>query len=289
MSYVGDAFVNLKQGLEITDTEQQLAQNRRQAIYDHIDSNWDITRAFLTGSYGRHTKTKKLKDVDIFVEIDPSGSQAGLRHATPASVLADLAAVLEKKYPNKVRVDVVACVVDFGADEITSFEIVPAFARSKGGFEIPDTTTGGWLATDPERHAEAATEKNAACDSKWVPLVKMIKGINRENGEPINPSFLIEVMALALVRTPFGRYQDEISGFLASAADQIQNDWPDPAGLGPAVNRSMNTDARSHAADHLRAWQLTSEKAIDLEDGGSDRAAVEKWRELFGSRMPRPQ
>lgn len=289
MSYVTDAFASLKQALEITATEQQLAKNRRQAIYDHIASNWDITRAFLTGSYDRHTKTKKLRDVDVFVVIDLDGSQGGLRKATPASVLSDLAAILEKKYPGKVRIDVVACVVDFGADEITSFEIVPAFALSQGGFEIPDTTSGGWVTTNPEFHATAATAKNAVCDGKWVPFVKMIKGINRENGDPIDPSFLIEVMALVLVRTPFGRYQDEIAGFLASAADQISNDWPDPAGLGPAVNRSMNSYARSQAATQLRVWQLIAEQAIDLEDEGSERAAVEKWRELFGNRMPRPQ
>lgn len=288
MSYVADAFSNLKSALEITQTEQQQASSRRQAIYDHVGDHWDITSAFLTGSYDRHTKTKKLKDVDIFVVVDPDGDQASLRQRGPSAVLDDLKVVLDQKYPGQVAVDVVACVISFGTDEIMSFEVVPAFDRPGGGYEIPDTATGGWIATDPTKHAEATTAKNTACDGKWVPFVKMVKGINREAGEPIEPSFLIEVMALDLIREPFGRYQDEIASFCASAADQVADDWPDPAGLGPAVNRTMSTWDRQQAAAQFKAWQLTAEQAIDLEDGGSERAAVEKWRELFGNRMPRP-
>lgn len=288
MSYVGQAFANLKSALEITATEQTLASSRRQAIYDHLISHWDITSAFLTGSYDRHTKTKKLKDVDIFAVIDPAGGQTHLRDQGPAAVLEALREVLDKKYPGRVTIDVLACVISFGTEEILSFEVVPAFDRSGGGYEMPDIASGGWIATDPTRHAEATTKKNAACDEKWVPFIKMIKGINREAGDPINPSFLLEVMGLDLIREPFGRYQDEIATFLASAADQVHRDWPDPAGLGPPVNRAMTDWERSEAARTFRAWQHTAEAAIDLEDAGSERSAVEKWRELFGNRMPRP-
>lgn len=288
MAYVADAFTNLKSALEITQTEQQLASSRRQAIYDHLGAYWGISSAFLTGSYDRHTKTKKLKDVDIFAVIDPDGAQASLRQRGPAAVLGDLKDVLDKKYPGQVTVDVVACVISFGSEEIMSFEVVPAFDRTGGGYEIPDTATGGWIATDPTKHADATTAKNAACDGKWVPFVKMVKGMNREAGEPIDPSFLIEVMALDLIREPFGRYQDEIASFCASAADQVTADWDDPAGVGPAVNRTMSSWERQQAGLQFKAWQRTAEEAIDLEDGGSERAAVEKWRELFGNRMPRP-
>lgn len=287
MAYVTEAFTNLKSELEITTSEQNLASSRRQAIYDHLHDHWDITTAFLTGSYDRHTKTKKLKDVDIFVVIDPDGAQGELRKLGPNPALKALKEVLEKTYPARVTIDVLACVISFGSEEILSFEVVPAYEHSAGGYEIPDLATGGWIRTDPTRHAEATTAKNDACDGKWVPFIKMVKGINREASEPIQ-SFLLEVMGLDLIREPFGRYQDEIATYLASAADQIVIDWPDPAGLGPAVNRSMAHWERTHAASQLRGWQRTAEQAIDLEDAGRERAAVEKWRELFGNRMPRP-
>ena len=288
MGYVADAFDNLKSALEITATEQRLASNRRQAIYDHLNSNWGIDRAFLTGSYARHTKTKKLKDVDIFAVLDPKGAQAGLRQASPAAVLEDLREVLEMKYPDRVTIDVLACVISFGTEDIMSFEVVPAFERASSGYEIPDTNSSNWIATDPLKHAEATTAKNQACDGKWVPFIKMVKGMNREAEEPVTPSFLLEVMALDLVREPFGQYQDEIATFCASAADRVAEDWPDPAGLGPAVNRGVSTYDRQQVSQQFQDWQHTAEHAIDLEESGKERAAVETWRELFGYRMPRP-
>lgn len=288
MSYVIEAFDNLKHALEITGTEQRLAAARRQGIYESLGDDWDLTAAFLTGSYGRHTKTKKLKDVDIFAVLDPEGSQGDLRQAAPSRVLADLKAVLGGHYPGRVTIDVLACAISFGSEEIMSFEVVPAFERAAGGYEIPDKASGRWIPTDPTVHADLATAKNKECGEKWVPVVKMLKGINRHRGEPIQPSFLIEVMALSLIRPPFGRYQDEIAGFLSSASDCATDDWGDPAGLGPTINRAATRAERQAIGQHFHRWQMIAEAAIDLEDGGRERAAVEKWRELFGERMPRP-
>jgi hypothetical protein len=121
-----------------------------------------------------------------------------------------------------------------------------------------------------------------------VPFVKMIKAINRELGEPVSPSFLLEVIAMGVVKPPFGRYQDEIVLFLATAADQIHLPWPDPAGIGPDVNSIMTSGQKAAAASELRGALTIAEAAVDLEDDGQERAAVEQWRKLFGNRMTRP-
>jgi hypothetical protein len=138
------------------------------------------------------------------------------------------------------------------------------------------------------KHADLVTSKNKECDARFVPFIKMVKGINREASEPIEPSFLLEVMGLDLVLPPFDRYRDEIRFFLASVADRITDDWPDPAGLGPDVNSRVPAWRRSELVDIVRGWLATAEEGLLLENDGRDRAAVEKWRELFGWRMPRP-
>lgn len=285
MSYVDDAFANLKGQLEITNTESELAQRRHKEIRDHVASEWELEDDFLTGSYRRHTKTKKLKDVDIFVVVKRDGAQGHLRDLGPSALLAELKRLLEKKYAS-VTIDRMACVIDFGADEIVSFDVVPAFKRDGGGYEIPDTQTG-WIATNPKRHHELTSAKNAACDEKWVPFVKMVKGANRELGDVVAPSFLLEVMALDLVTSPFGRYQDELVFFFATAAEQLDQPWPDPAQLGPDVN-SMSASERQTARTSLLEAQRIAERAVWLEDEGQEKAAVEEWRKLFDWRMPRP-
>lgn len=288
MGYVDEAFEKLRKNLEITQTERDFASRKHNEIRDHITSEWDLSDDFLTGSYRRETKTKRLKDVDIFVVIDPDGNQGSLRNETPSRILGDLHSLLQKKYDQVVE-DGFACTVSFGPEEeIASFDIVPAYSRSGGGYEIPDARRGRWIATNPKVHAEMTTDKNESCGKKFIPLTKMLKAINREHDETIKPPFLLEVIGYAVVEPPFGRYQDEIRWFLATAHDRIESKWADPAGLGPDINDTWSASDHQKAKSMLGDWLAIAERAIWLEDDGQERAAVEEWRKLFGSRMPRP-
>jgi predicted nucleotidyltransferase len=285
MSYIDDAFDGLKSTLEIGDTERAQAITRHNLIRDHIAKSWRLSDHFLTGSYARDTKTKRLKDVDIFVVIDSSGPQKSLAAGSGHDAIRALRDVLATNW-NDVDTDDNVVIVNYAGEDVTSYEVAPAFARKGAGYRIPNGAN--WMDTDPTKHADLVTAKNKKCDQKFVPFVKMLKGINREANEPVSPSFLIEVMALALVLEPFGRYRDEIRFFLASAADRIADDWPDPAGLGPNVNAGLGASRRRELADILRGWLRVAENALLLENDGKERAAVEQWRSLFGWRMPRP-
>jgi hypothetical protein len=291
MGYVDDAFAGLRHNLEITQTERDTAVRRHHAIRDFVRSRWNLEDDFLTGSYRRDTKTKKLKDIDIFAVIDPGGPQGGYRGQPPGKVLQALEDLLRERWPDASR-DGMAVVIHYGKDDdVMSVDVVPAFDRNGGGYVVPDPGAGRWIATNPKIHHELSTAKNTECDGKFVPFVKMVKGINRELGElgePVSPSFLLEVMAQSLVKAPFGRYQDETALFLATAADQLGREWPDPAGLGGDVNTVMGPAQKVAAAAALHGARLTAERAIDLEDDGQERAAYDEWKKLFGNRITRP-
>lgn len=285
MSYVDDAFDRLKSNLEISPAETDLASKRHNLVRDHVRKSWTLEDDFLTGSYDRHTKTKKLKDVDIFVVIDPDGPQSDLRDGTGKAAVQQLRNVLSTRWSDLDSDDYVVT-INYSGEDVASYEVAPVFPRAAGGFFMP--RGAHWMATDPLAHADLVTEKNKECDEKFVPFIKMIKGINREAGEPIQPSFLLEVMALELVFGKFQRYRDEIRYYFASAAERITEDWKDPAGIGPAVNETVPSWRRTQLVDTFKDWQATAEEALRLEHDGKERAAVDKWRELFGWRMPRP-
>ena len=285
MSYINDAFDRLKSNLEITNTESNLAQTRHKLVRDHVKRSWKLVDDFLTGSYDRHTKTKKLKDVDIFVVVDPDGPQRALVNGTGSAAVSALYNVLADRWSD-LSIDDNVVTINYGNEDVASYEVAPVFQREGGGYRMPNGT--GWIATDPREQAKLVTAKNKACNEKFVPFVKMIKGINREAGDPIEPAFLLEVMGLELVVEPFGRYRDEIRFFLASVADQIVDDWPDPVGLGPDVNAGVDVSRRREISNLARGWMGVAEEALQLEYEGKERAAVETWRKLFGWRMPRP-
>ena len=180
--------------------------------------------------------------------------------------------------------------IDFGPSEkVVSFDIVPAFEKKGGGYEIPDSLSKTWIGTDPTVHADEATEKNEELEGKWKPLVKMVKGWNRTQDKVIRPSFLIEVMALELVDSAFTDYPWELQSFFQNAATGIMKSWPDPAGLGPNVDMAMSSSDKTKAAEALKNAALLAEKARRLDSKNNTYEALKVWRDLFGPYFPLKQ
>src|SRR5258708_12941075 len=98
MSYIDDAFDKLKSNLEITETERNLAVTRHNLVREHIEASWKLNDHFLTGSYDRQTKTKRLKDVDIFVVIDPAGPQGYLSQGSGTAAISELRNILSTRW-----------------------------------------------------------------------------------------------------------------------------------------------------------------------------------------------
>lgn len=288
MNYVDAAFDKMRQAGEITGTEQNLAQKRHKRIRETVEALWDIDKTFLTGSYDRHTKIKPLEDVDIFAIIKARGTQAHFRDEAPSNIINALNNELTGKFKHVEPSGMAVRISISDDDGQASFELVPAFTHPSTGYEAPDPQRGRWIRTDPNVHAQLTSTKNGACDGRWVPFVKMLKGWNRQAGKPISQSFLVEVMALELVHPPFGRYQDEMTAFLGNVVDRAAGPWPDPASLGPDVYELLSPFERETIRRAATNALAIAEEAIYLEDNGQERKAVDRWRELFGERMPLP-
>jgi Second Messenger Oligonucleotide or Dinucleotide Synthetase domain len=293
MIAVPEAFDKFKSRLELTEREQADASRRHQEIREYLGEQFEIDRDFLTGSYARWTKTKPLKDVDIFFVL--GNKEREYRDKHPNVVLEKFLEVLTEKYrKDQVSLGRRSVQVDFGVqvvedqtnDQIMSVDVVPAFAKGSH-YEIPDRTTGAWMMTDPEIHADLATKANKAFSGEWKPLVKMIKKWNQTAGKPVKPGFLLEVIALELFVPEFsGGYPYELKGFFATAADHIKETWGDPAKLGPAVSDQMDEAKASVARGAFLAAEQSVTRAIRLAKTGHQGDALEEWRNLFGPLFP---
>lgn len=199
----------------------------------------------------------------------------------PSVVLDAVRSVLVPHYgEQRVTLDRRAVRVDFGlltvddvADgDVMSFDVVTAFSDGES-YLIPDDVLGEWIRTNPKVHAELATDANKAYDKQWKPLVKMVKKWNFHTGDPVIPSFLLEVMALDLIDGGWaGPYPYELRMFFASAADRLTDVWADPARVGPDVSDTLDTDLAAMAA--ARQALLEAERActhaLGLERSGNN-------------------
>ena len=297
MLTVDEAFRKFKSRLELNDKEQKNASARQTEVREFLDTKFSIKRSFLTGSYARHTKTKPLKDIDIFFVLDKS--KHDYRKRPPADVINDFHAALAKQYgKDAAHPDGRAVNLDFGvvidADDntdyrVVSVDVVPAF-NSGNDYEIPDADTGEWIKTNPEVHADKATAAHQAFSSEWKGLVRMVKYWNnnpRHKTKPIKQSFLIEVMALQCLYGGWqGRFDREIQGFFATLADRIFDVWPDPAGLGPPISDSMDAAGKQRARQLLQAAATDATQAIRCVREGRNGDALQAWRDLFGPKFP---
>jgi hypothetical protein len=289
MMTVSEAFAKFKGKISTpTEKEQKDASRRQKEIRAIMDRQFHVDRDFLSGSYGRHTKTKPLKDVDIFCVL--GGEDNKYRQEDPSVILNEVARIMREEYGKEnVVIQTRSVGIAFknaAEEEVMSFDVVTAFDADKH-YEVPDTKSADkWTKTDPEIHKDLARDKHAAYSSEWKGLVRMIKTWNRHKDRPVKPSFLLEVMALQIFDGDFeGDYRYELKGFFSTTADRIHDAWPDPAGLGPHVSLRMNAAEKDAARAALRDASDQCLKAIQLEKTGRTGDALRVWQELFGNQF----
>ncbi len=160
MITVDQAFETFRQRLELSETERTNASKRHTEVRECIRAKFSIDRDWLTGSYGRHTKTKPLKDVDIFFALGEKEKK--WRDKAPSEVLGTFQDCLVEKYGKDAVDPGRRCVtVEFEKNtkdeegKVLSVDAVPAF-ELEDCYEIPDRVLGKWIKTDPDVHADQA-------------------------------------------------------------------------------------------------------------------------------------
>jgi predicted nucleotidyltransferase len=294
---IDEAFRKFKSRLELNTKEQDNASARQKEVREFIETKFKIDRSFLTGSYARWTKTKPLKDVDIFFVFKPS--ETHYRDKKPSVILDDVHAALVEKYgADKAKRQNRSINVDFGvrADQddntdyrVISLDVVPAF-EAGDDFEIPDDALGRWIKTNPQTHATKAVEAQRAFSNEWKGLVRMVKYWNnngRHGEKPVKPSFLLEVMCLQCLHAPWGgSFERELQGLFSTLADRIHETWPDPAGLGPPISDGMDAARKERAQGLLRQASRDIDAILQLGRHGQKGEALKAWRAFFGTKFP---
>lgn len=282
---ITSAFQKLRENLEITGLQKTTVSLRQQNVRKAVENEMKVLDSFLTGSYSRNTMIAPLKeaDIDIFVVLDPS-----YYHETgrPANLLDRVKRVLRKTYPKTPDISRNGQAVTI---QFTDFmvDVVPGFYRTGGGYLMPNSITQTWISTDPKKHVEIMANANAAHNGNLVPLIKMIKGWNKNINHYFR-SFHLEVLALQILDGI--RISDFPSGvryFFDKGRYLISKKNPDPAGYGGDVGNYINT--RGKIEEAVAKFQLAYERAIKAEDyarRGYVEYAIEMWRKVFGDYFP---
>lgn len=179
------AFERLRSNLELTVPQETTVATRQTSVRAAVARQLIVVDAFLTGSYRRQTLIGPLKraDVDIVVVLDRDYKQRG-----PRAVLELVKKALLVEYPQTPEISrngqaVTITFSDFVVD------VVPAFVRPwwtwDDGWDICDSGSDRWIATNPKRHVEISAGANRLHGDQLVPRIKQLKAWNRTVGEPL--------------------------------------------------------------------------------------------------------
>ncbi|HEV7291313.1 MAG TPA: CBASS oligonucleotide cyclase [Devosia sp.] len=281
---IASAFRQFSSNLEVTHLQESTISTRQQNVRDAVARDFVVLDTFLTGSYRRSTMIAPLSsaDIDVFVVLDPKYYAA----ANQVGLLNSVKATLKKKYPStpKIKPDGQAVTITFTDFKV---DVVPGFYRKGGGYLIPDANRKRWISTDPKRHVELWSASNKAHSGSLIPLIKMIKCWNRNEGNRFR-SFHLEVL-VRQVLTDVG-----ITDFPSGARwvfDKMRTKvWTkvqDPAGYSDDIAPFLT---HSEAQRMIAALDLAYRRAVAAEvnaQRGYVRIAMEGWSAIFGDQFPR--
>ena len=281
---IKQGFDKLKQNLEITDLQESSVSGRQQKVREAVEGKFHVLDSFLTGSYRRNTLIAPLSeaDVDIFIVLNseyfkPDGQ---------IYLLDKMRTALKVIYPRTPEISrngqaVTITFTDFKVD------VVPAFYRQGGGYLIPDSISRRWISTDPKEHVKIWSNANKTHNENLVPLIKMIKGWNKVNGQLLR-SFHLEALVIDILnQVTISDFSSGARYVFDKAKDRVKNPIIDPAGYGGHIGSYLDTQKKlDEVVNRLETAYLQAKTAESLASEGKIPEAVNNWRLIFGNYFP---
>ena len=267
------------------------------------------------GSFSRNTKTRKLDDIDLIFCLSGNNatySQSSIIldeyyiHTQNAGDrfknLSDDGKLNSKKVVNKI-VSCLSNISQYKSAEIHrrqeaatlnltsydwTFDIVPAFYTTSGFYLIPDGF-GNWKAANPGLDHQYILSLNQKYDSSVHQLVRTLKYWNKRAKMPTISSYLFENFVLNFVesKTELSKHIDiNIINFWYYLKTAIFSNVNDPKGICSNLNDLSLDDRRKISEKANNSYDIGYEAyRLETEDKNQE-AAINKWREIFGSDYP---
>jgi hypothetical protein len=282
-STITAGFNKLKENLEITGLQAATVSARQQRVREAVENEMTVNSSFLAGSYARSTMIGPLakSDLDIFIELHSSYYEK----YTPAALLDRVRTVLLKTYKTTPKISrngqaVTISFTDFAVD------VVPCYSRQGGGYIIPNSKTGAWLSTNPLAHETKTKEANKAHGGDIVPLIKMIRGWNREINDAFS-GFYLELMTIdILTNVTMLDFPSSVRYAFDKGREKIKFKQVDPAGYGDQINPLDNVTSVEDAVSRFTTAFNRAVKAEEFARNNKIAEAYEEWRKIFGGYFP---
>ena len=242
-----------------------------------------ILRAYLIGSAQRDTIVRPLDDVDMISVFDHTSvwDNYNYRYRYDSSkFLYRVRSGIDAK--TEVRTGARGQVVRLFYKQKPHVDIVPAFARTGGGYLIPGGS-GTWIATDPDEQADYMARRHRELNYNLKGLVRMLKHWNRAHSARFQ-SFHLEALAADRFTSLGSNARESAQMFFAHAYYNI--DVYDSGGHSGNLAEYLTYNRRSQLLSSVNSALDRSSRALDAESDGDHAEAIRLWKIVFGDWFP---
>jgi len=294
---IEQAFNTLQTNVNAEPEMVKEARRRRNLFINAFETLDDVDRGRVSGSLARGSQIDRIRDVDTYIEFDPTKHASWGTPGTSAQEALDytqtkvreLLGATEGSFDQVVRLantrnHAVKCFLD-DPDDPDGFtvDVMPALKHADGTLLIPEARSNCWVPANPQYLIDEVAARHARWN-RFVPVVRLLKRWTREQATGIKP-LVLEVMSLRHLPEASSR-GEALKKFFAAANYHIA--WPvvDPAGLCGEIQPDMDNAA---AQKFLGEAAEISFRAEDARERGEIDEAACLWRKLFGDAFPEPE
>jgi hypothetical protein len=284
---VEDRFKDFLINLNLTVAQQADGATKYKSVVDCLNSNYYGGAAgnhLLVGSWGKATRVRVQRDVDVLFQIPYAVYQRfeGRAGNKQSQLLQEVKAVLLKRFPNTdVKGDGPVVVVVFASFKV---EVVPGIKLTDGQFWIPLTEGEGRYKTfDPVAEQEHMTRASDHSLQKARHLTRMLKVWRAVRNVPIR-KFALELLAIEFLSgwehraCTMAYYDYMVRDFMAFLLGRA---WTTVAVPGTGELLHIGNDWNSRAVTAYTA----ARDACQYEADNLPYSALAEWQKIFGGQI----
>ncbi|UFX42027.1 hypothetical protein HAP47_0022420 [Bradyrhizobium sp. 41S5] len=202
---VHDRFDQFLTNISLTDAQKLDGATKRGSVCKvlngkYYNSTSDTANSIYVGSWGKGTRTRPPRDVDVLFKLSNEVYQRFEQRTgnKQSQLLQEIKnALLGSFQKTDIRGDGPVVKVPFGTYAI---ELLPAFELQSGQYGVPYTSAGGFYKTvDPDAEAAAVSSSNTATNNNTRDLVRMLKAWQANCNVPLK-SFYLELLAIDFLK-----------------------------------------------------------------------------------------
>ena len=243
-------------------------------LSDQIEGSIDT---LFGGSVAKHTYVDGISDIDSMLIINGSSYE----DLKPGAVLDQVSSHLTDGLSKDIKVEKGSVAITVTYPNGTQIQLVPSLRVGDNAMKVPAWSSNEWSTINPNQFRDGLIKRNAECNQKFIPTLKIVKAINAVLPEGARLSgYHIESIGVEAFRNYNGEKTlvGMVPHFFAHAKSAVLSPMVDRTGQSVHVDSSLgeaNSSQRvvlSHVLDRVSRRMQSAAAA-----GSADR-----WMDLLG-------